>query len=123
MKSNSFVCATAIGLVIRQLFGWFLLIAANSVCWWRKFLDWHYVQQQQRRRRRQQKQQQYSKHTSLSPVGTMYEFRPFQLQVCDYKSYSKTKHRGRGINFTPKPRSGHRIAANETDLFSFGGKF
>lgn len=52
----------------------------------------------------------------------MYEFRPFELQKCDYKSYTATSY-GRGINFLPKARSGHRIVASETDIFCFGGKF
>lgn len=114
MKSNSnFVYTTAVGLIV-YFIGWIVVISSNSLCWWREFLNWHYAQQQ---KRRQQRQYHHIK------FGNMYEFRPFQLQQCDYKSYSKkTKHRGRGINCIPKPRSGHRIAANETDLFSFGGE-
>lgn len=110
MKSNSFVCTTAIVQIVHFI-SWILLILW---CWWRKFVNWHLIQ------RLQHRQQQQFKHTTTSDI--MYEFRPFQLQLCDYKSYSKTKYRGRGKNFIPKPRSGHRIAANEMDLFSFGGK-
>ncbi|XP_055316110.1 kelch domain-containing protein 10 homolog [Sitodiplosis mosellana] len=51
----------------------------------------------------------------------MYEFRPFLVTRCEYKSYAKATSIGRGINYIPKPRSGHRVVANETDLFSFGG--
>lgn len=53
----------------------------------------------------------------------MYEFRPFELTRCEYKSYAKSTSIGRGILYIPKPRSGHRVVANETDLFSFGGKY
>lgn len=107
MKSNSFVCTTAIVQIVHFI-SWILLILW---CWWRKFVNWHLIERLQHR--------QQFKHTT---PDIMYEFRPFQLQLCDYKSYSKTKYRGRGKNFIPKPRSGHRIAANEMDLFSFGGK-
>lgn len=52
----------------------------------------------------------------------MYQFRPFELKRIDYKNYKLTAH-GRGINLYPKPRSGHRIVVNDTDLLCFGGKF
>lgn len=108
MKYNSFVYTIAL-VSIAQIISWLILIPTNLIRWWRKFRNWHRIRQ----RRRRQKH-----HTS----ATMYEFRPFELQNCDYKSYSRATSQGRGINFIPKARSGHRIAANETDLFSFGGK-
>lgn len=54
---------------------------------------------------------------------SMYTFRPFEIQKINYKTYSSTYTRGRGINSYPKPRSGHRIVVNDTDIFCFGGKF
>lgn len=52
----------------------------------------------------------------------MYTFRPFEITLVDYKSYGKSM-KGRGINMFPKPRSGHRIVVNDTDIFCFGGKY
>lgn len=111
MKSNSFVYTTAI-VLIAHFISWIVLIPTNCVHWWRTFLNWHRIRQHKRRH----KQQHNMSNNSI------YEFRPFELQYCDYKSYSRATSQGRGINFIPKARSGHRIAANETDLFSFGGK-
>lgn len=51
----------------------------------------------------------------------MYTFRPYEVQRVDYKSYGSVS-KGRGINMYPKPRSGHRIVVNDTDIFCFGGK-
>lgn len=109
MKANNFVCTTAI-VWIAQFTNW---IGGTSKLfhWWYKLLDW----QHQRHRRRRRKK--------ASPTSwTMYEFRPFELQKCDYKSYSMHKHQGRGILFIPKARSGHRIVASDTDIYCFGGK-
>lgn len=109
MKSNSFVCTTAIILIAR--FTNWIAKPSKLLNWWQNFLDWRYQRQGRRRRNR------------VTFRKTMYEFKPFELKLCDYKSYpSKTNH-GRGINFIPKPRSGHRMVASETDLFCFGGKF
>lgn len=60
----------------------------------------------------------------FSPIGdkkldTMYTFRPYELVKVNYKCY-----RGifdRGINSYPRPRSGHRIVCNDSDLYCFGG--
>lgn len=51
----------------------------------------------------------------------MYTFRPFELTRVDYKTYGSAA-KGRGINMYPKPRSGHRIVVNDSDIFCFGGK-
>lgn len=109
MKYNSFVYTIAI-VLIAHIISWLILIPTHSIRWWHTFRDWHRYRQRKRR----------YKHRNTSAI--MYEFRPFELQKCDYKSYSRPTSQGRGINFIPKARSGHRIAANETDLFSFGGK-
>lgn len=52
---------------------------------------------------------------------TMYVFRPYEVKRINYKSYG-TGLKGRGINMYPKPRSGHRIVVNDTDIFCFGGE-
>lgn len=109
MKSNSFVYTTAIVLTAHFI-SWIILTPTNFWHWWRKFLDWHHIRQRKRRQK-----------NTLTP-SIMYTFRPFELQSCDYKSYTKQTSVGRGINFIPKPRSGHRVAANESELFSFGGR-
>lgn len=109
MKSNHFLYTTAIVLIARFLNCITIKPSLSLFHWWQTFLDWHYT----RRRRRRIKRLQRNK---------MYEFRPFELQRCDYKSYSTSVSQMRGINFIPKPRSGHRIVASETDLFCFGGK-
>lgn len=109
MKSYCFVYTTAI-VLIAHIISWIVLIPTNFLHWWSKrFISWHCIQQ----RKRHNKGNMSSK--------TIYEFRPFELHKCDYKSYSRATSQRRGINFIPKPRSGHRIVANETDLFSFGG--
>lgn len=51
----------------------------------------------------------------------MYAFRPYELIQINYKTYGSGS-KGRGINMYPKARSGHRIVANDTDIFCFGGK-
>lgn len=115
MKSNSFLCSTAeIILIAVHFINWILLTIKNlTLNWWHSFLDWQRNRQHRRRRQKLLKQQ---------TIVKMYEFRPFELTRCEYKSYAKSTSIGRGINFIPKPRSGHRVAANETDLFSFGGE-
>lgn len=50
----------------------------------------------------------------------MYTFRPFELTKVEYKNYNAV-NRGRGINFYPKARSGHRIVCNDTNIYCFGG--
>lgn len=110
MKSNDFLYTTAIVLIAR-LVNWITTKPTLSLLhWWQTFLDWHHTRRRRRRRKRMQRN------------SKMYEFRPFQLQQCDYKSYNSAKT-GKGINYIPKARSGHRIAATETDLFCFGGKY
>lgn len=49
----------------------------------------------------------------------MYTFRPYELVKVNYKGY-KGKF-GQGINSYPRPRSGHRIVCNDSDLYCFGG--
>lgn len=49
----------------------------------------------------------------------MYKFRPFEITKVDYKCYSG--HFDKGINSYPKPRSGHRIVCNDSDIYCFGG--
>lgn len=49
----------------------------------------------------------------------MYEFRPYELNTVDYKSYRGLF--GEGIHKIPKARSGHRIVCTDTDIYSFGG--
>lgn len=112
MKSNCFLCPTAI-VLIAHIINWILLTPKNLSHWWRTFLAWH-------RNRQRKRRYKFINHT---PIIKMYEFRPFELTRCEYKSYAKSTSIGRGINFIPKPRSGHRVTANETDLFSFGGEF
>lgn len=141
MKSNYFVSTTAIVLIAHFITG-FLLIATTFGHWWRKCLylycaRWEIRIQERRRRRQrwqQQQQQQFRQNTQISSSDQqqqqqeqqsnhkMYQFRPFEVVSCDYKSYSRTS-KGRGINIIPKARSGHRVAANEVDLFSFGGEW
>ncbi len=52
----------------------------------------------------------------------MYTFRPYELVKVNYKCYG---YRGgifdKGINSYPRPRSGHRIVCNDSDLYCFGG--
>lgn len=130
MKSNCFISTTAI-VLIAHFITWFILIATTFGQWWRKCLNWYHIrkiqiQERRRRRRQQRRQQQARQHTIKSEQQdqnqlTMYQFRPFEVVNCNYKSYSRTS-KGRGINIIPKARSGHRVAANEVDLFSFGGK-
>lgn len=108
MKSNNFVCTTVF-ILIAQFTSW-IAKPSKLIQWWHTFLDWRHQRQRRRRIKR-------------SPSNTMYEFRPFELQRYDYKGYSRDKHSGRGIKFIPKARSGHRIVANETDIFCFGGRF
>lgn len=124
MKSNSFVSSTAI-VLIAHFITWFILIATTFGHWWRKCLNWYHqrkIQIRERQRRpiklEQQQQQQGDENQNQR---NMYQFRPFEVVNCNYKSYSRTS-KGRGINIIPKARSGHRVAANEVDLFSFGGK-
>lgn len=50
----------------------------------------------------------------------LYTFRPYELTKVEYKNYNAV-NRGRGINFYPKPRSGHRIVCNDTNIYCFGG--
>lgn len=113
MKSNSFFVYTTAIISIAHLISWIRLTSTNLSHWWRKFWNWH---------RQQQRRYNYHHQYHTSSNRTMYEFRPFELTLCDYKSYAKATSIGRGINVIPKPRSGHRVAANESDLFSFGGK-
>lgn len=103
MKYNCFISTIKI-VFIANFITWFIWIAT-------KF--------RQRHQQRQQLQQQPNRNHNKQ---NMYHFRPFEVINCDYKSYSKTS-KGRGINIIPKARSGHRVAANEVDLFSFGGRF
>lgn len=108
MKSNSFLNITVVSVIAARFVGWILLKPIISLLHWLfKFFDWYNHRQR--------------KHQPVLNSNTMYEFRPFELQKCDYKSY--TKGYGRGINFLPKARSGHRIVASETDIFCFGGRF
>lgn len=48
-----------------------------------------------------------------------YTFRPFDLTKVVYKCYDGLFDRG--INAYPKPRSGHRIVCNDSEIFLFGG--
>lgn len=48
-----------------------------------------------------------------------YTFRPFELTKVDYKCYKGLFDKG--INSYPKPRSGHRIVFNGSDIYCFGG--
>lgn len=116
IKSNSFIYITAI-LLIAHLISCFLSIPTNLVHCWRILLYWY----RNRKYKRRPNDSTHITNAPFAPPTNMYEFRSFELQICDYKSYSKTSQ-GRGINFIPKARSGHRVAANETDLFAFGGK-
>lgn len=50
---------------------------------------------------------------------TMYTFRPYELVKVDYKCYKGIFDKG--INSYPRPRSGHRIVCNDSDLYCFGG--
>lgn len=56
---------------------------------------------------------------SANPLDKMYNFRPYELTKVDYKCYKGLFDNG--INTYPKPRSGHRIVCNDSDLFCFGG--
>lgn len=56
---------------------------------------------------------------SANPLDKMYNFRPYELTKVDYKCYKGLFDKG--INTYPKPRSGHRIVCNDSDLFCFGG--
>lgn len=51
--------------------------------------------------------------------NTMYTFRPYELVKVNYKCYKGIFDRG--INSYPRPRSGHRIVCNDSDLYCFGG--
>lgn len=53
------------------------------------------------------------------PPRQMYTFRPFELTKINYKCYKDRYHQG--INTYPKPRSGHRIVCNDSNIFCFGG--
>lgn len=108
MKSNSFLNTTVLIVIVVRFVRWILLKPISLLHWLFKFCDWYHHRQH--------------KHQPVLNSNTMYEFRPFELQKCDYKSYTATSY-GRGINFLPKARSGHRIVASETDIFCFGGKF
>lgn len=55
----------------------------------------------------------------VRPGQAAYQFQPFKLRSIDYKSYDGLFDSG--INMYPRPRSGHRIVCNDTDLFCFGG--
>lgn len=133
MKSNYFISTTAIVLIAHFITG-FLLIATTFGHWWRKCLNLYCTRWKiriQERQRRRQRCQQFRENTLASPNHQqqeqeqdhkMYQFRPFEVVNCNYKSYSRSS-KGRGINIIPKARSGHRVAANEVDLFSFGGEF
>lgn len=120
MKSNCLISTITI-VFIAHFITWFILIATKFRQFWRKFWNWYWIRDIHSIR------EQVSTSTSQQPnqnhnQQNMYHFRPFEVINCDYKSYSKTS-KGRGINIIPKARSGHRVAANEVDLFSFGGKF
>lgn len=52
---------------------------------------------------------------------TMYSFRPFELVKVEYKFYKGLYDKAKGINSYPKPRSGHRIVCNDSDIYCFGG--
>ncbi|KAJ6644230.1 Kelch domain-containing protein 10 like [Pseudolycoriella hygida] len=49
----------------------------------------------------------------------MYTFRPYELVKVNYKCYKGIFNKG--INSYPRPRSGHRIVCNDSDLYCFGG--
>lgn len=51
--------------------------------------------------------------------NTMYTFRPYELVKVNYKCYKGLFDKG--INTYPRPRSGHRIVCNDSDLYCFGG--
>lgn len=53
------------------------------------------------------------------PTNTMYIFRPYELVKVNYKCYDGLFDKGK--NSYPKPRSGHRIVCNDSDLYCFGG--
>lgn len=48
-----------------------------------------------------------------------YAFKPFRLTQVNYKRYDGLFDRG--IKMYPRPRSGHRIVCNDSDIFCFGG--
>lgn len=50
---------------------------------------------------------------------TMYTFRPYELVKVNYKCYKGFFDKG--INSYPRPRSGHRVVCNDSDLYCFGG--
>lgn len=128
MKSNCFISTTAI-VLIAHFITWFILIATIFGHWWRKCLNWYHIRKRRRRQRQfkqytikssQQRQHQHQQQEGDEmQKKEIYEFRPFEVMNCNYKDYSRGK--GRGITTIPKARSGHRVAANEIDLFSFGG--
>lgn len=89
MKSNSFIYIIAV-VLIAHLINWIVLISAILSHCWRKFMNWRCV-----RRRQQQKQ---NKNSASTTRRIMYEFRPFELTRCEYKSYAKATSIGRGIN-------------------------
>lgn len=110
MKTNSSLYIAVISVTVR-LIGWIHKKPVGRLLhWWYNFLDWHFHRQRKRKRRMTQ-------NTSRD-----YIFQPFKVHLIDYKSYLNKIGFGRGINFIPKPRSGHRLTASATDLFCFGGK-
>lgn len=112
-----------------------LVLLLKLLCWHRKFIDIFLVRiyalfridkkrlrQRTSRQRTKRKTMNFSeKKNNSSSIKAIYQFRPFEVKRIDYKNYSLAVQ-GRGINFYPKPRSGHRIVANDSDLYCFGGK-
>lgn len=103
MKYNFVYLVLEIELIVK-LFGWLWLTIKTLLIWWYRKFCWCLDRK--------------------LPMAQkpMYEFRPFELTRVDYKNYSRISGLGSGIIWSPKPRSGHRIALNDTDLFCFGGQ-
>lgn len=51
----------------------------------------------------------------MSRHNVVYQFRPYELKKLKKKSIEQS------AASLPDPRSGHRIACNESDIFCFGG--
>lgn len=61
----------------------------------------------------------FSSKSRNKKLNTMYTFRPYELVKVNYKCYKGIFDKG--INNYPRPRSGHRIVCNDSDLYCFGG--
>lgn len=61
----------------------------------------------------------FSPISKQETLHTMYTFRPYELVKVNYKCYNGLFDKG--INSYPRPRSGHRIVCNDSDLYCFGG--